>query len=202
MDVNCIILAGGDSTRLGYDKVTAPLTQERLLERVLDKVDFARRIIIVTGKGIRNIPRATGCASVDIIGDAIPGRGPLGGIYSGLMASDTDLNVVVACDMPFLCRELIGYMLQQAPGYDAVIPRLGELVEPLHAVYAKSSLVPIEDKLKAGRLGVHKLFSYLKVRYVDRDEVERFDPDCRSFFNVNTEADLKTARQISRKVGL
>jgi molybdenum cofactor guanylyltransferase len=202
LDVNCIILAGGESTRLGYDKVTAPLTQERLLERVLDRVDFARRIIIVTGKGIRNIPRATGCANIDIIRDTIPGRGPLGGIYSGLVASDAELNVVVACDMPFLCRELISYMLEQAPGYDAVIPRVGDLVEPLHAVYAQSSLAPIEDKLKAGRLGVHKLFTYLNARYVDRDEIERFDPDCRSFFNVNTEADLKTARQISREVGL
>ena len=126
----------------------------------------------------------------------------LGGIYSGLVASDADLNVVVACDMPFLCPELIGYMLEQAPGYDAVIPRLEELVEPLHAIYARSSLAPIEDKLKAGRLGVHKLFSFLKVRYVERDEVEHFDPDCRSFFNVNTEADLKTARRITREVGL
>ena len=195
-------MAGGNSTRLGYDKVTAPLTQERLLERVLDKVDFARRIIIVTGKSVRNIPRVTGCANIDVIQDAIPGRGPLGGIYSGLVASDAELNVVVACDMPFLCRELIGYMLQQAPGYDAVIPRVGKLVEPLHAVYAQSSLAPIEEKLKMGRLGVYKLFSYLKVRYVERDEVERFDPDCRSFFNINTEADLKTARQISRQVGL
>jgi molybdopterin-guanine dinucleotide biosynthesis protein A len=202
LDVNCIILAGGNSTRLGYDKVTATLTQERLLERVLEKVDFARRIIIVTGKGIRNIPWAAGCDNIEIIGDAIPDRGPLGGIYSGLMASDADLNVVVACDMPFLCRELIGYMLEQAPGYDAVIPRMGELVEPLHAVYASSSLKPIEDKLKAGRLGVHKLFKYLKVRYVERDEIERFDPDCRSFFNINTEADLLTARRLSREAGL
>ena len=202
MDVNCIILAGGNSTRLGYDKVTAPLTQERLLERVLEKVDFARRIIIVTGKGIRNIPRSAGCANIEVIGDAIPGRGPLGGIYSGLLASDADLNVVVACDMPFLCRELIGYMLEQTPGYDAVIPRMGDLVEPLHAVYAKTSLKPIEDKLKAGRLGVHKLFSYLKVRYVKQDEIERFDPDCRSFFNINTEADLLTARRITREAGL
>jgi len=202
LDVNCIILAGGNSTRLGYDKVTAPLTQERLLERVLEKVDFARRIIIVTGESVRNIPWAAGCDNIEIIGDAIPGRGPLGGIYSGLVASEADLNVVVACDMPFLSRELIGYMLEQAPGYDAVIPRMGELVEPLHAVYARSSLKSIEEKLKAGRLGVYKLFSFLKVRFVERDEIERFDPDCRSFFNINTEADLITARRITREAGL
>ena len=130
---------------------------------------------------------------------ALPGRGPLGGIYSGLKVSDTDLNVVVACDMPFLSRDLIRYMVRVAPGHDAVIPRLGNLVEPLHAVYAMSSLGPIETKLRAGRLGVYKLFSFLNVRYVEEPEIRLHDSELLSFFNINTGEDLQRALDLAKE---
>jgi molybdopterin-guanine dinucleotide biosynthesis protein A len=130
--------------------------------------------------------------------DVYPGKGPLGGIYTGLKTSTTHLNLVVAGDMPFLNRGLLGYMLGLADSYDLVVPRVGDLVEPLHAVYTKSCLSPIERMITQNELRVRELFPLVKVRYVDAAEIEKFDPHHLSFFNINTEADLAKARAIAK----
>jgi molybdopterin-guanine dinucleotide biosynthesis protein A len=90
-------------------------------------------------------------------------------------------------------------MMELSAGFDLVVPRLGELVEPLHAVYSKSCLAPIEKLLKRGIMEVRALFDLVKVRYVESDEIDRFDPEHLSFFNVNTEADLEKARQMAMR---
>jgi molybdopterin-guanine dinucleotide biosynthesis protein A len=128
--------------------------------------------------------------------DIYPGRGPLGGIYTGLAASTTVYNLVVACDMPFLNPDLLNYMIQVEPAFDLVVPRVGKLTEPLHAVYSKNCLSPIENLLKENKLQVYKLFSLVKVRYVEAVEIDRFDPKHLSFFNINTETDLKKAKEL------
>jgi molybdopterin-guanine dinucleotide biosynthesis protein A len=128
--------------------------------------------------------------------DVYPGKGPLGGIYTGLAASTTVYNLVVACDMPFLNPDLLHYMIQVASDFDLVVPRVGRLTEPLHAVYSKNCLSPIENLLKQNELRVYKLFSLVKVRYVEAEEIDRFDPKHLSFFNINTEADLKKAKEL------
>jgi molybdopterin-guanine dinucleotide biosynthesis protein A len=77
---------------------------------------------------------------------------------------------------------------------------VGNLVEPLHAVYTKSCLAPIEQIIKQGKLRVDKLFSLVRVRYVEAEEIERFDPKHLSFFNINTKADMKKARELAEEI--
>ena len=101
--------------------------------------------------------------------------------------------------MPFLNKALLGYMTRVAAGFDVVMPRLGTMVEPLHAVYTKACLPPIEQMIKQGRLSVNRLLELIRVRYIDRDWINRFDPHLLSFFNINTEADLETARKLVGK---
>jgi len=200
LEINCIILAGGSGTRLGRDKAFEIIDDGLLLQKVINEVSFADRIILVTGSEPKYFPELAGYPQIKVISDILPGRGPLGGIYSGLAASTAPYSLVVACDMPFLNGDLIRYMLEAAPGYDAVIPRLdGRMLEPLHAVYRRSCLEPIKAKLEAGRLGIHKIFDTLHTRYLEEAEIDRYDPAHLSFFNVNTEADLDAARKVSRK---
>ena len=87
-------------------------------------------------------------------------------------------------------------MVQIADGFDLVIPRLDNMVEPLHALYSKNCLIPMEHMIEQSNLSIHGLLELVKVRYVDTDEIDRFDPRHLSFFNVNTEADLQTAREL------
>jgi molybdopterin-guanine dinucleotide biosynthesis protein A len=102
--------------------------------------------------------------------------------------------------MPFLNQALLRYMLELRAGFDLVVPRLGELVEPLHAVYAKSCLAPMERLLEQGTMRINALFELVRVRYVEADEIDRFDPRHLSFFNVNTRADLEKAQQLAKEI--
>jgi molybdopterin-guanine dinucleotide biosynthesis protein A len=88
-------------------------------------------------------------------------------------------------------------MIQISASFDVVIPRVGDMVEPLHAIYSKGCLAPIEEMLKQGNLKVYELLNLVKVRYVDAEEINRFDPKHLSFFNINTKADLKIAMELA-----
>jgi len=121
-------------------------------------------------------------------------------VYTGLIASKTVVNLVVACDMPFLNLDLLRYMVSLAEGYDVVIPKSSnDILEPLHAVYSKSCIPAIESLIKNDRFSILELYPLMKVRYVENSEVELFDPEHLSFFNINTEADLKAGQELLRR---
>jgi len=183
--------------RLGYDKAVEIIGERTLLQRVVSNISsFGSDIMIVIAKE-QSLPQLIGYPRLRVVTDIYTGKGPLGGIYAGLVASESFYNLVVSCDMPFLNQALLRYMIQLSPGFDLVVPRLGELIEPLHAVYAKGCLAPIEYLLKQSELQIRQLFTMARVRYVDSDEINRFDPTHLSFFNINTEADLEKARRLA-----
>ncbi len=98
--------------------------------------------------------------------------------------------------MPFLNHDLLNYMIESSAGFDAVIPRPGELVEPLHAVYSKKCLPYIKNQLDRSRFNIRDFFNEVNVRYIEEQEIDRFDPKHLSFFNINTEADLRKAEEL------
>ena len=194
---NCIILAGGKSSRLGSDKALVTVGDKSLLRQVISCVDqLCEHIIIVTDQE-RTFPQFADQTDLRTATDTFPGKGPLGGIYTGLAISDSFYNLVVACDMPFLNQGLLRYMIELSADSDMVIPRLGNQVEPLHAVYTKNCLASIENLIKQDKLNISELCRLVRVRYVEAEEIEGFDPMHLSFFNINTKADLKKARELA-----
>jgi len=196
LDITCVVLAGGKGLRLGRDKVQETIGTDNLLQRVLSQLTAFNCDIIIVTAGSKSLPQIHGYQRSRIVIDIYPGKGALGGIYTGLVESNSQYNLVVACDMPFLNQALLRYMMELSAGFDMVVPRLGKMVEPLHAVYARSCLAPIERLLGRDNLEVRALFDLVNVRYVESDEIDRFDPQHLSFFNINTEADLEKARQM------
>lgn len=191
-DVTVAILAGGKSTRMGADKALTALLGRPLVEHAAARLrGLGRETLLIT-----NTPEAHAGAGLPMFSDVIPGKGPLGGIYTALTHAAGDYVLVVAVDMPFLNRDLLRYMIGLAAGHDAVVPRMGGLPEGLHAVYGKACLEPIRARLAAGRLSVKGFFADVRVRYVEAAEIDRFDPERRSFFNVNTPDDLEAARRL------
>jgi len=200
LDIGCIVLAGGKGLRLGRDKILEVIGDSNLLQRVVSQLgSFNSNIVVVVASG-KSLPQFTDYPRLRIVTDIYPGKGALGGLHAGLATSNTFYNLVVACDMPFLNQALLQYMVQLSPGFDLVVPRVGELVEPLHAVYSRNCLAPIERLLKQGEIRVRALFELVKVRYVEADEIERFDPKHLSFFNINTEADLEMAQRLAKEI--
>jgi len=200
MKVTAIVLAGGKNTRLGRSKALETIDGKTLIEYVVKRLKpLTSQLLIVTSREQSNL-LAVGKA--EILVDLYPDKGPLGGLYTGLLASRSPRSVVVACDMPFLNRALLSYMTQISASFDLVIPRLNNMVEPLHAVYSKDCLAPIEHLLKLGRLSVLELLTLVNVRYVEAEEINRFDPEHLSFFNVNIEDDLEKARKLVREIAI
>ena len=186
--------------RLGRDKALETVNDRYLLQRVVSRLSsFNSNIIIVTAAK-RPLPHFNGYPKIIMATDTYPGKGPLGGIYTGLATSDSVYNLVVACDMPFLNQALLRYMIQLSTNFDLVVPRWDGMVEPLHAVYSKTCLAPIESLLKQGTLNIARLFTLVKVRYLEAEEINRFDPNHLSFFNVNTEVELKRARKLAKEI--
>jgi molybdenum cofactor guanylyltransferase len=195
--MSSVILAGGRSARLGQEKASLLIGGKRLLQQIVDNLSqLDEEIILVLAQGQLD-PQLKSPLTVKTTTDLYYGKGPLVGIYSGIKASSGDYSLVVACDMPFLCVDLLRYMIGLAPGFDIVIPRIDSLVEPLHAVYSKNCLSHIEDMMKeSGLLNPTSLLDRVKVRYVEENEIDSFDPKRLSFFNVNTPSDLQKAEQI------
>lgn len=197
MKISCVILAGGKSARLGHDKVLERIGNTSLLEQVISRLEpLSEKIIIVTANG-RTFTGLANRPNVKIVSDILPGKGSLGGIYTGLVESDSFYNLIVAADMPFVNTALLGYMIGICEGYDFVLPRVNGLYEPLHAVYSRNCIRAIEEIFKQGKKVIIELFNYVKVRYVEAEEVDRFDPQHLSFFNINTREELERARKIS-----
>jgi molybdopterin-guanine dinucleotide biosynthesis protein A len=197
LETSSIILAGGKSARLGHDKILEKVGNTSLLEQVISRIDsLSKEIIIVTAKE-RAFTQLASRPKVKTVSDIFPGQGSLGGIYTGLVKSNSFYNLVVAADMPFVNEPLLRYMIGISDGFDFILPRVNRLFEPLHAIYSKNCIAPIESILNQGKKVIIELFNYVKVRYVETDEVERFDPQHLSFFNINTREELDLARKIA-----
>jgi len=198
LETSSIVLAGGKSLRLGSDKVLETIGKRSLLQLVVSRVTSLSQEVIIVTAGEQNISKSVDCSKLKVVTDIYPDKGPLGGIYTGLAASASFYNLVIASDMPFLNQDLLRYMIQLSVDFDLVVPRVGNLVEPLHAVYTKKCSAPIEQMVKQNRLMINQLFPLVKTRYVKASEIEKFDPRHLSFFNINTKADLKKARELAR----
>lgn len=188
-DVTGIILAGGRSSRFGSNKAFATIGNETLVERVVRQIqDIFPEVIIVT-----NDPLAYVDLGLTIVTDIIPHQGPLGGIYTGLFFGRFPSVFVTACDMPFINTPLIRYMVSRKESFDVVVPKIDDKFEPLCALYGKRCLKPMQKLLEGGKRQVIEVFKSVKVLTIEKDEVHRFDPGEKCFFNINTVEDWKKA---------
>ena len=136
-----------------------------------------------------------------MVTDIYPGKAALGGVYSALETAHHNHVLVVACDMPFLNVDLLQYMIGLAPTADVIIPSIEPpQPEPLPAVYSKNCLPAIKSRLLANQLRIVDFFDDVSVRYVERDEVAKFDPDFYSFVNMNTPEDWRRVQAIAKKL--
>lgn len=193
--MTAIVLAGGKSRRLGVNKAFLELDGLTLIERVLAglKNIFSEIVIVTNSKSCREM-RSLFQNGPRVVEDIFEDKGPLAGLYTGLLSTRCQAAFTVACDMPFLHEELILYLSRQLEGFDAVVPLSFKGYEPLHSIYGQGCRKIIEEQLIRNELRPRQIFPYLRVRYVRPEEIETFDPRMLSFTNINT---LEDYRKIS-----
>lgn len=188
------VLAGGKGKRLGVDKTVLKINGESVLGRIIGVLKDIFPLIYLVTQDNNRAPEAVVDGMVKVVGDLLPGKGPLGGIYTALEYSSKPYVFVMACDMPYPNPGLIRLLLSRAPGWEAVVPRRGPYIEPLFAVYSRETRERIRKKLEGGRLKIHEVLDELRVRYVEEEEMAELDPGFLSFFNINTPEDLEAAQ--------
>jgi molybdopterin-guanine dinucleotide biosynthesis protein A len=184
--VTGFILLGGKSSRYGSNKAFVEINGVRMIDRVAGVMkSIFYRVVLLT-----NTPEEYAYLRMPMVEDLVKGFGPMGGIYTGLMTLSDETGFFVACDMPFLSESLIRHMVDVRDDFDAVVPRMDWMLEPLHALYSKDCLPVIKEAIRQNQHQILKCFAKLRVRYVDEEELRLWDPDLRSFFNINKPQDL------------
>lgn len=200
LKTGCIILAGGKGIRLGQEKAWVELGGISLLQRVVSNVEFLNSEVIIVKATEQELPLVSASINLRVIPDAVTGKGPLAGIFVGLVNSKYNYNLILACDMPLVNKDLVNYMRTVAQGYYAVVPRPGSHLQPLQAVYSKNCIFEIENLLSSDDRSVLDVFDKVRTRYVESTEIKRFDPSYRSFVNINTPADLIKAEKLLQMI--
>lgn len=192
--MNAIILAGGRSTRMGSDKAVLPFMGKPLINWLVERLrPVSGEVIVVSMDG-----KTHSGLGARVVGDIFPGKGPLGGLHAGLIASADDVNAVIACDMPFASPALLVHMASYADQSQAVVPVCNGRLQPLHAVYRKDCLPLIEQQLIAGNGRMADLLSSIHPHIVREAEVAFFGDPERIFFNTNTPTDFARALDLAR----
>jgi molybdopterin-guanine dinucleotide biosynthesis protein A len=200
------LLAGGKSSRMGMniDKAFLEFDGQTLLDRaltVMSEVCESVRIVGDPAKFAKYDSTKYGPAKYGpakyraVVADIFSGCGPLAGIHAALVHSPAELNLMLAVDMPFVSRELLGFLFAAAENNDAIItvPRAGKGLQPLCAVYRRDFSLAAEQALRAGKYKIDAAFSSVSVRVIEEGELAAAGFSERNFFNVNTPEDRQAA---------
>ncbi|MDP2759292.1 MAG: molybdenum cofactor guanylyltransferase [Sideroxyarcus sp.] len=187
-DCTAIILAGGDSRRMGQDKANLLLGKQSLLQHVATVMQQQFPSIMVSVRQPR--------PEIDLpqLCDDPAYSGPLAGLAAGLERATTPWVFAVACDMPFITPVLIEYLAQCRNDYQAVVPLVHGYPQPLVAFYARGCLDEVQKLLRgSGKHSLRALLDHLQVCYVDEAQMLAADPQLRSFFDLDTPQDVVQA---------
>jgi molybdopterin-guanine dinucleotide biosynthesis protein A len=196
--VHGYVLAGGGSTRFGRDKALVDMDGQPMLARMCELLASATSgVNVVTTRG------KYASLGIRSVADRWPGEGPLGGIVTALRHTEADdpqcqWNLVVSCDIPFLTREWIAFLVQRASDSEAqvVLPRSQHGPEPLCACYKTNAAGALQGLFEAGVRKVTQALQQVKTEVLDEADWKRFDSDGRLFWNMNTPVEYDEARRI------
>lgn len=172
---------------MGENKAFIKVDGVPIINRIYDlfKELFQEVIIVTNQKGIFDN------LDTKIYSDLIPDKGALGGLYTGIFFSSFHYSFCVACDMPFIKKSLVQYLINNiAEDEDVIIPRTKDGLQPLHAIYSKKCLVPIKSTIDEGKFKIIDLYNLVKVKIVEENGFLFLDPRRESFINVNTPEEL------------
>jgi len=196
MGITGIILAGGESSRMGSDKGLQNLCGKPLINYAIDAFTGLCSDIIISSSS-----SAYQEFGFPVVKDEFPGIGPMGGIYSALRQSKTDNNLVLSCDLPFVSKELLSFILENASGFQVVVPWQGNRhYEPLCGFYRLSVLNQMSAYIQKENYKLPDLFEEINInRLIINDSMYFYSENL--FFNVNSKHDLLTAENMmnSRK---
>lgn len=197
---SAIVLAGGRGRRMGtVEKALLEFEGKTIIERLLGSLFRVVDEVIISFRDkkqeekFRPVLEKFPAREIRFCFDTLEDAGPLEGIRAGLLKSRAEYSFVCAGDMPFVNFRVVDLLFEKASGHDAALPKREDgKFEPLHAVYSKKMIPEIEKAFENGSCSVlTPVFEMKDVVFVEVSEIKEFDPELRSFANINTVEDLE-----------
>jgi molybdopterin-guanine dinucleotide biosynthesis protein A len=192
-EVSGFVLAGGASRRMGVDKAGLPFGSERMVDRQIRLLRAVCRSVSIIGP-----PDRFARAGIQVYEDEIPGKGPLGGIHTGLRRARTEFSLFLSCDMPMMETRFLRYLCEQALASRAPVtvpPPWTKGRYPLCAVLRRGALASVRSCLASGQNQVGRFFSRSHRRTLSKPEFARAGFSPRIFCNLNTPEEYERVRQ-------
>lgn len=189
--MTAIILAGGKSSRMKQDKGLILLQGKMMIEHIIEKAKEVTESIIIITEDPAYLQFGLPCFA-----DTFPGKGPLAGIYSGLLHSSTVKNLVLGCDTPFLSGRILAALRDHCDTEDALVTEHNGKAEPLCAVYDRSCIPHFRKALEAERLKITVALQGLKTVYISFDREDWMTKEL--FANINTPEELNEYRNLNK----
>lgn len=182
---SAVILAGGEARRAkGREKYFFTFEGKTFIERLVGTLSEITEEIVIVGKNPEQCIRFKELTGITCTSDIRQGLGPIGGLHAGTLAVHSEQVFVCACDMPFVNPDVVRYLFEALGPYDAAIPNWNEwMFEPLHAVYRREALLNYLEGHSS--LSLRSMVQSLNTRYIPVDDLRRFDPELKTFTNIN-----------------
>jgi molybdopterin-guanine dinucleotide biosynthesis protein A len=195
-EITAFIVAGGKSSRMGADKAFLELGDRTLLARAIQTASSVTQDVRIVGDSAKF--KLFG----SVVEDIFPSRGPLAGIHAALVSSETDLNLMLAVDLPFVEAKFLEFLISIASENDAVVtvPRASGGYQPLCAVYRREFAVLAGQSLQRGKNKIDLLFGLVKSRVLEEDEWVGKGFSKEMFCNINTMEDWDRARNMLKEI--
>lgn len=191
-----VILAGGKSTRMKFNKAFADIGGQLVIQIIINKFrEYFEEIIIIS-----NEPGLFMRFHLPVYSDIYPYLGPVGGIHSALVNARYNKMFILGCDMPFMDMKLVEYMLASIQDHDTVVPEINSFLQPLAAVYNRKCLSVFSDCLRNNKLKLTRIFDDLDALVIKEDELKRFGDLQEIFFNINDPEALTQARTMAGRL--
>lgn len=183
---------------MGNDKANILFHGKTLVRRIMERLEGLQGEMMIVGSESKEISDL----GIRMLLDLYPNHGPLGGLYTALVAASNPVVACVACDMPFVSLDLIAFQrdLLLSEDLDVVAPSTENGIEPFHGVYRRQTCLPaVEEALKTGEKRLVSWFQKVRARILVPNETSRFDPDGRTFVNINTPQELGLAEALEEE---
>ncbi len=186
MNLSAIILAGGNSSRMKYNKEFIKLGDSYLIhQQIKQLLTIFKEVIVVS-----NNPDHYKNLNVKVVKDIIKGKTPIIGLHAGLVHSSNKYNYVIACDMAFINLDFINYLVSLVGNHNAYVAKYNNYIEPFNAIYSKDIINYIEAFLESGNYGFQRLVKQLNTYYINEQKVSFYQQEMDMFKNINNESDL------------
>jgi molybdopterin-guanine dinucleotide biosynthesis protein A len=190
-NITGIILSGGKSIRMGENKAFIKIEGAPIINRIYALFkELFQEIIIVTDQ-----KELFANFNSNIYSDLIPNKGVLGGLYTGIFFSNFHYSFCVACDMPFIKKSLVQYLIKNIKDEDVIVPRTKDGLQPLHAIYSKNCLDPIKRIIEQGKYKIIDFYNLVNLKIVEENDFVSLDPHRESFINMNTPEELLSVKK-------